>query len=514
MLKPAVLLLLLMNTTLADSPPNVLFIAIDDLRDVAGYFPEAHPDARTPNIDRLSARGISFTNAYCQAPMCAPSRNSLMTGLLPSSTGCYGFQPRRDIPAMDVATLPEHFRNNGYTTIGTGKIHHGSAPSGHGPDPEEWDEYWPSIERPRDKSMGTYATHYQPWGNLEWGATVEGEEAQGDYKHAEWATRRIDQGITQPFFLGVGFYRPHLPWAVPSAFFDDFSPADALSPIPRKEDDLDDVPEAGEFFAHYISAGRVADDYTISRLGWNNEALQAYLASVEFTDRQVGKVLDALARSPYADNTIVVLWGDHGFQLGEKKTWKKFTLWRESDRVPLIIVVPDKLAGKTCNAPVQLLDIYPTLVALAGLPQPDHTLEGHDLSPLLENPTADWPYAALTTAGENNHAVSTERWRYIRYFDGGEELYDIQQDPHEWTNLANDPAYAEIKTILAADFPAYNAPNAPGSTFADFYDRGNWDMAATKAESMRTFEAEFEKAQQAGYSPIKKEQPASTKATN
>jgi len=473
--------------------PNILFIAIDDLRDFVGYYPGVQPDVHTPNIDRLSAEGMSFTNAYCQAPMCAASRNSLMTGLLPSSTGAYGFQKRHEIPVMDVETLPAHFHNNGYTTIGTGKLYHGNVKDGHGPDPEEWDEYWPSIERPRITSSGNFSKKYNPWGGVEWGPTIEGDSAQGDYQHAQWAVKRIEKGIAQPFFLGIGFFRPHLPWKVPQKYFDEFSPSTGLIPVPRKSDDLDDVPEAGIFFGRYLDAGRYGLEQVVADYDWYDESLQAYLASVEFVDEQVGKVLDALEASPYADNTIVVLWGDNGFSLGEKKSWKKFTLWREASRVPLIIVIPDKIAGEICDAPVQLLDLYPTLVSLAGLPSPAHKLEGHDITPLLDNPNAAWPYAALTTAGENNHAVSTVQWRYIRYFDGGEELYNIQNDPNEWKNLASDPQYASVKVELASFFPETNAPNAPGTTLRSYYDRGYWDMDAIKANAMKYFEKDYER---------------------
>ncbi len=468
--------------------PNILFISIDDLRNYVGYFPDEHPSVHTPNIDRLSAEGVSFTSAYCQSPMCAASRNSLMTGLLPSTTGAYGFQKRREIPAMNVATLPEHFRENGYTTIGTGKLHHGSPKEGHGPDPEEWDEYWPSIEKPRLNMQGEYAKKYHPWANVKWGPTVEGDEAQADHAHAEWAVKRIEAGLPQPFFLGVGFYRPHLPWKVPQEYFDHYAPSEKLPPVPRKEDDLDDVSPAGEFFTRYIHKGRYMIEKKIEEKDWYDEALQAYLASVEFTDKQVGKVLDALEASPYADNTIIVLWTDHGYNLGEKKAWTKFTLWREADRVPLIIVVPGKLAGRISDAPVQLLDLYPTLISLAGLPQPEHALEGRDISPLLDNPDGDWPYAALTTAGENNHAVSTSEWRYIRYFNGDEELYNVKEDPNEWTNLANEPDLAPVKQELAQFLPETNAPNAPGTSLNAYYDRGAWDIAEGKQKVLQAVE--------------------------
>ncbi|MDP0496414.1 MAG: sulfatase [Verrucomicrobiota bacterium JB024] len=504
MLKLAPFLILLGAASLCaqEQKPNILFIAIDDLRNYVGYFPDEHPSARTPNIDRLSAEGVSFTNAYCQSPMCAASRNSLMTGLLPSTTGAYGFQQRREIPSMEVETLPEHFRNNGYTTIGTGKLHHGSTAEGHGPDPEEWDEYWPSIDKPRIASSGSYAKRYHPWANVKWGPTVEGDEAQGDYMHAEWAVKRLEQGLPQPFFLGVGFYRPHLPWKVPQSYFDDFSPSSGLPPVPKKADDLDDVSEAGVFFSRYLHKGRYAVEEVIAKNDWYDEALQAYLACVEFTDKQVGKVLDALAESPYADNTIVVLWTDHGYNLGEKKAWTKFTLWREADRVPLIIVVPHKLAGKICDAPVQLLDLYPTLVSLAGLPEPAHKLEGRDISPLLEDVDAPWPYAALTTAGENNHAVSTSQWRYLRYFNGDEELYKIREDPNEWTNLAGDPVYASVKTELARFLPETNAPNAPGTTLNAYYDRGYWDIDAMTAATLKAVQSTDEE---------EKEEPTSSR---
>lgn len=474
-------------------PPNVLFIAIDDLRDYVEYF-NAYVDVKTPNIDRITQQGVSFTNAYCQAPMCAASRNSLLTGIYPHHSGAYGFQKRKELESLkNIVTLPEHFRNNGYYVVGTGKIHHGGSGEGHGCSSREWDEYWPSVENPRDGAQGTpiKEEYKQPWGHFEFGPTKEGDEAQGDHRHGEWAAKRIEEGLQEPFFMAVGFFRPHLPWFVPQKYFDQYPP-DKITPVARKENDLDGVPLAGDFFGRYFHVGRYAYDLQIESHNWRQQALQAYLASVSFSDKQVGKVLDALEKSGKADNTIIVLWTDHGFHLGEKKTWTKFTLWRESARVPMIFSVPGSTENKLCDQPVQLLDLYPTLSSLCGIDIPSH-VEGNDISPLISHPEMKWDHIALTVAGRNNYAVSTEDWRFIRYFNGDEELYNIKKDPHELHNLAKNNQYSKIKGQLMSKLPAQSAPNGPGTTLDAYYDRDDWDIEEISKTSVRQYKERLAK---------------------
>lgn len=432
---------------------NVLFIAVDDLNDWLGCL-GGHPDARTPNMDRLAARGMLFSNAHCNAPLCGPSRASLMSGLRPSTTGIYthlGDNALRGAgEAMrNVTFLHEFFSRHGYETLAVGKlfhqhvpkgtVDHSGGPSGAGPAPGQ---------RMNWQRAGTMT---------DWGAYPEHDGQMPDYKAASWAVDRLREERPKPFFLGVGFIRPHVPWHVPQKWFDIYS-RDRLRLPPYRAGDLDDVPD---------SARRIAEmpmmpttEWAIATNKWR-DIVQAYLACVSFADAQVGRVLDALDASPAASNTVIVLWGDNGYHLGEKSRFAKQALWERSTRVPLIIAAPGRQGGRTCPAPVSLLDLYPTLLDLAGLP-PNPRNEGTSLVPLLENPARDWRHAAVTTWGRNNHAVRDVRWRYIRVADGAEELYDHQQDPNEWHNLAGNAEHAAVKDRLRKFLPTHNAPWAAG----------------------------------------------------
>lgn len=449
---------------------NVLFIAVDDLRDFTGFL-EGHPDARTLNLDSLAAKGIAFSNAHCQAPMCAPSRASLLSGKLPSTTGHYGFQQFKYLDVYDsITTLPKHFRDNGYYTMGTGKIHHAKG-GGHGPLAEEWNEYWPSLDQP--KFPGEEITNKDEKvvvnGNFHFGPSDQPDSLLAGVQHANWAIDKLQKEYDQPFFLAVGFFRPHLPFIAPREYFDQYEIPE-IDTIKLKFDDLNDVPKASLYHIRY------KDDYQIRSTKLQQAVLKAYLACVSYTDAQIGRILDALENSSYADNTIIVLWSDHGWHFGEKRTWRKFTLWEESTRVPIIIVTPEMKQGKVCSRSVQLVDIYPTLVELCNLPQPDHQLEGHSLVPLLEDPETEWKWPAITTNGRNSHALTTEKWKYIKYFDGTEELYDKENDPMCWNNLATDQEFDHIKKDLAKYLPEINAPNAPTTTWDKYWDRDYPDL--------------------------------------
>lgn len=428
--------------------PNVLFLAVDDLNDWTTFL-GGHPQVKTPNLERLARRGMMFTRAYCSAPACNPSRASLLTGIRPSTSGVYNnYQPWR--AAMpDVVTLPQHFMAGGYTVEGAGKIFHGRFR-----EPESWQVYFPHSADPKPDKSERPLNGMPKAGNFDWGPVPVDDDAMGDTKNANFGIEFLARKPKEPFFLAVGMFRPHLPWYVPKKYFDLY-PVDQIVLPEVKEDDLDDVPPAGRAMAKPDGdhAKVVAHDQ------WKR-AVQGYLASISFADAQIGRVLDALDRSPYADNTIICLWGDHGWHLGEKQHWRKFALWEEATRVPLVFVVPQLTRpGSRCERTVSLLDIYPTLAELCQLPVGEH-LEGKSLKPLLEDPEAAWDRPVVTTHGRNNHAVRSERWRYIRYSDGTAELYDHDTDPLEWTNLADRPESAEVIEQLKASLPRVNAPNA------------------------------------------------------
>ena len=427
----------------APAPPNVLFIVIDDLNDWVGCL-GGHPQSLTPNIDRLASRGMLFTNAHAPAPACNPSRAAVMTGIAPHRSGLYDQSPNfRDV-APDTVTLQQRFQSFGYETLGSGKVFHKPYP-----DPESWNAFYPSktVQIPSDSGKRKLVAILGP----QFAAKSKGTpENLSDGKVATWVNSNLARPPEKPFFLACGIHRPHIPWIAPESSFEKF-PLEGIVLPATEPDDLDDVPGA----ALEMSGGTDESTEEQRRL-----AVQAYLACISFVDDQVGRVLDALDAGPCAANTIVVLWSDHGYHMGEKKNWGKFTLWEESTRVPLIIAAPGKSPGR-CNRPVSLQDIYPTLMELCGRPPVDG-IDGHSLVPLIEDPGAAWDRPALTTCGYKNHALRSERWRYIRYADGSEELYDHEADPNEWKNLAADPSFAAVKEELARWLPAEDAPGLKG----------------------------------------------------
>ncbi len=442
-----------------NSRPNVLFIAIDDLNDWVGCL-QGHPQVRTPNIDRLAARGTLFTNAHCQAPLCNPSRTSLLTGLRPSTTGIYGLAPWiRDVAAWeDVVSLPRYFAAHGYRTLATGKIWHGGYPRPPHRE-EEFHEWGPGASvgaRPEHKLIPP-----TPGGNhplMDWGTFPHEDEEKGDWQVASWAVNRLASPPEEPFFLGVGFFLPHVPCYATPRWFELYPENRLLLPTIMPSDRAD-TPD----FSWYLHW-----DLPEPRLSWLRKSgtwhslVRSYLACISFVDSQVGRVLDALDESGLAENTIVVLWSDHGYHLGEKEISGKNTLWERSTHVPLIFAGPSIPPGVLCKEPVELLDIYPTLIDLCRLPQ-KAGLEGHSLLPQLKDSATSRAWPAITTHNPGNHSVRTLRWRYIRYADGSEELYDMQSDPGEWHNLASSPEYAATKAELARFLPAESAAPAPGS---------------------------------------------------
>jgi arylsulfatase A-like enzyme len=446
--------------------PNVLLIAVDDLNDWVSCL-EGHPDTRTPNIDRLAARGVLFRNAHCQAPICNPSRTSIIFGMRPSTTGMYDNGPNSartpEFHSKHVS-MPRHFAANGYRTFTTGKIYHqSSVPDDDfhvvGPRPGQWNGRGPNDPRGNDLDQVVQSDkpgHMHPlW---DFGPQSYDEKKFADYVDTSWAIEKLEEKHEQPFFLAIGLYRPHVPFFSPKRVYDSPDLVDGVNLPTVKADDWADIPSAAKKLSsikHLPTQDWMEEN---GNAKWT-EAVHSYLASIRWTDEQVGRLLDALDRSPHSKDTIVVLFSDHGFHLGEKRHWAKWTLWERSTRVPFIISAPGLKAGRSTR-PVELLSIYPTLIDLAKL-SPNDELEGVSLRPLLENPEASWDHAAITTYKKNNHAVRTERWRYIRYADGTEELYDHQSDPNEWNNLAADPRYASVIADLKTHLPRTNVKQFP-----------------------------------------------------
>ena len=467
------------------APRNVLLISVDDMRDWTNFLGGYEGEVFTPHMDKLAAQGINFTNAHCPSPVCNPSRTAVMTGLMPSTTGVYnnGQWLRPNHP--DAMTLPRFFMEQGYRVVGTGKSFHHTA--GNNP-PDQWDAYkripWADFPWTRSSKLNYPWTEWMPppedypFSRVEylrgrderdWGVLPREEAVYDDVVVVDYAIEFLKtHSDDQPFFLSVGTFHPHLPWYIPKRFRDLYVDAEIRLPE-APADDLDDVPEIPRKWA----AVRHDEMQAAIDAGEWEEAVRCYLASITFADTQVGRTLEALEASPFADNTIIILWSDHGWHLGEKNHWMKSTLWEEATRVPFLIATPGmKNAGTQSSRPVNLVSIFPTLVSLLGLSS-DIPFDGPDLSPLLNHQNASWPHASLIDYGKGNTAVRTDHWRYIRYSDGTEELYDHQSDPNEWNNLASDPAYQKTKDKLANHLPEEYAPNVPGKSAFKF-NPDNW----------------------------------------
>ncbi|HEU0297935.1 MAG TPA: sulfatase-like hydrolase/transferase [Longimicrobium sp.] len=422
--------------------PNVLFIIADDLGDWVGYL-NGHPGALTPNLDRLARMGVAFERAYAPAPLCNPSRSALLTGVRPSTSGIYVNGQTLTARLPGVVTLPELFRRYGYHTVGIGKVFHQAEAASE--DSARWERYVrPAWPEPVPPLVG-------PGQLPRWGVVDVGDEAMSDHRGVNEASAFLARPHDRPFFLAVGLYRPHYPWHAPRRWFD-LHPLAGIRLPEVLANDLDDVPPAGVAMAG--PAGPQGHAAVIAGRSWE-EGVRAHLASISFMDAQLGRLLDALEASPHRGNTIVVFLGDHGVHLGEKSHWLKSTLWEESTRAPLVFVVPGLTpAGGRSPRTVDFMALYPTLAELAGIPlQVPQAIEGHSIRPLLANPQAPWDQPAVTTFRAGNHAVRSERWRYIRYADGSEELYDHATDPNEWHNLAGDPALAGVKASLRGWMP-------------------------------------------------------------
>jgi arylsulfatase A-like enzyme len=380
-----------------------------------------------------------------------------MHGVRPSSTGVYqNSDDWRTIVPKEIVPLHEHFQQNGYTTLGSGKIYHESYRAETG-----WDDYL-TINQ---KSLGENKAKLQPIGIDEDDLYADGvggikfapldcnDEDMQDYQTVKYAIDQLQKKHDKPFFLACGLKKPQMPWNVPKKYYD-LHPLDEITLPEVLPNDLDDIPVAGIKMAHPQN-----DHAKMVESGRWKHAVQGYLAAISFNDAMVGRLLDAFEKSPYRDNTIVVLWSDHGWHLGEKEHWRKFALWEEANRAPLIWKVPGLTpVGVETKTPIDLMHVYPTLCDLTGIPLPKHELASKSIRAILEHPESAAETVAVSTYGYKNHTVRTKDWRYIRYADGGEELYDENADPHEWTNLASKPELVTVKEKLAKYLPEKNLP--------------------------------------------------------
>ncbi|MFK8115092.1 MAG: sulfatase [Rubripirellula sp.] len=477
----ALVLSITSGAAVAAQRPNVLLISVDDLNDWIGCL-DGHPQAHTPNIDRLASRGTLFANAHCASPACNPSRAIVFSGMMPWKTGVWSNRSQKLFQQHpDARVIPRAFGDAGYITLGTGKLMHSSGTANrvmfdHHFNPEQrWSPFTreqvrytedelPSkgtgnprhlIDRAGRESvtlpLNRMPSDRKPDGkdgeSFDWGPIDVPDSAMGDTQITDWAIERLRAGFDgKPFFLGVGFYRPHIPLFAPARYFKRFANVDTQLP-PFTEDDLSDLSEVARQWAiEPVTAGLHAT--TVKHGQWK-QAVKAYLACTTFVDHQVGRLLDAVDAGQFGDNTVIVLWSDHGWHLGEKQHWGKWTGWERSTHVPLIVVPPKSLGGSfaeggsRCRRPVSLADLYPTLTELCGVKEPDG-LDGQSLVPLLRDPSHPTNRKVVTVFDRGNVTVRSEQWRYIRYADGSEELYDMNRDPYEWTNLSGQSERTEI----------------------------------------------------------------------
>ncbi|MGY8642593.1 MAG: sulfatase-like hydrolase/transferase [Verrucomicrobiales bacterium] len=456
--------------------PSVLFLNIDDWNDWNSVL-KGHPQAITPNLERFAERSVTFTRAICSSPVCFPSRTSLFSGLHPSRTGAKsnsnGGKPWRSyIP--DAVTLPKHFSARGWTTVGIGKnLHNG--------DRAEFDQY--SARNMEPKPIPKTYRNINSSGR--WGVAAVPTTEMPDYISVSKAIESLEANHDS-LFLSLGIYRPHVPWVVPQEYFDRH-PLENLVMPEHVVDDLDDLPERFKTMAHNPAKFGPGYHDKLKAKGYDREKVQAYLACVNFADEQVGRILDAWHASPHAESGYVVLWSDHGYQLGEKEGWSKMKPWYDSARVNLMIAGPGLPKGVLCDKAVSLLDLYPTLIELLDLPAPPQPLAGNSLVPLLKNPQTDWDKPVLMSSeadGIRYDVVLNNDYRMTRFATGETELYKLDNDPHEFTNLADDPDYAGIINELSQHLSFkeakpdndgwLDAEDLPHQTSSDFGRRGNF----------------------------------------
>ena len=471
-MKKIVLLILVLTFAIngfCQQKPNVLFIAIDDINDWIGPL-GGNPQAMTPTLDKFSDKAMVFNNAVCAAPICGPSRSAILSGFLPSTSGVYGNAHNMiysDI-VKENATLPEYFSKNGYYSLSNGKIFHKHGAE-FGTDFGHWafDEHARARRYEKDlidkkqytsSKSGIINGEENPdfldkKSKLSWGPTTDSFEETVDYKVADWARNQLQKDFEKPFFMAVGFIKPHLPWIVPKEFFDLYNVEDIVPPVVN-ENDLDDILMPNGQPEHKPSG-----EYKwVKKHGLEKDATRAYLANISYVDACLGIVMDALEKSGHADNTIIVIWGDHGWHLGEKQRYLKNTTWLEAVKTPLLIKMPGMDKPLRSNANVSLIDIYPTLVSLCGLPEKQN-IDGHNFSELLKNSNASWEYPGVTVSNAGTSILKGE-WHYTQSLKGTEELYNIVEDTMEWNNLITNPKYKDIIKELKKWVPKERAKSS------------------------------------------------------
>lgn len=444
----------------SESRPDVVFIIVDDLNDYLGCL-DGHPDAISPNIDALAGSGMLFTQAYCNSPQCRPSRTSLNHGIYAFHTGTYFNAKSDQETAATTPTMQQFFMKNGYRVASGGKVFHG----GPGNDGDAL------LKRPRDPKPPKDKNNFNALSAPNDGYALDAaDEEMSDYKVASWAIDQWHADSEKPLFMSVGFFRPHRPLNVPAPYFDLF-PLDSIKrpAEPDKGDDWGDMPEfarkLARSHAHKAMHKGLSDhEFIVANDEWDN-TIRAYQASIAFVDKQIGRFVETLASNPRGRETVVMLVSDHGWHLGEKKHWCKGAIWEQTTHIPFIVRAPDVEAGAISEEPVSLIDVYPSLIDLAGLPVPDY-LDGHSVKPQLHDPKAKRG-PAISSYGDGNTSIRTKRWRYIRYEDGSEELYNHKEDPNEWANLAENSEYTEVKERLAKFIPK---DQHPGLKVQDWYD--------------------------------------------
>lgn len=445
--------------------PNVLFISIDDMNDWTTLFDKGNP-IKTPNLERIASRGAFFTRAYCASPACNPSRAALLTGYRPHRTGIYGNRSDWRGALPDARTLPAYFRENGYYVCGAGKtFHHEDNWAFH--DRSAFNEYLlMAINEPYPVRKLNGADWFGSR-NTDWGIWPYAIGQTPDHITADYAIRKLQEKHDRPFFLSVGIYKPHSPFFAPAEYFGMY-PASRLRMPVIPPGDMDDLPSGAiamqELRAKVHGSGRGfwlgLQKAESERPGAHKSFVQAYQACATFADAMIGRVIDALDKSAYRNNTIIILWSDHGFHVGEKQQIEKFALWEKTTHIPFLIVAPGfTKPGQRIEDPVDMMTVFPTVTELCGLSTPKG-LDGVSLVPLLKGEQQVLPPAMMTYL-KGNHAIRTKRWRFIRYADGTEELYDHISDPNEWKNLAGMKEYGKVLEDLRTHLPQSNADMVP-----------------------------------------------------
>ncbi len=458
-----ILVLLLCLPSQGKQKPDIVFIIVDDLNDYVGYL-GGHPQGHSPNIDSLASQGMIFPNAYCNSPQCRPSRISLCYGISPHKTGTYFNAKFPNETRIASPSLPEFFHDKGYRVATGGKVFHGNLNT----------KGITNFPRPKDPKPPKGKDLFNPMSAPNDGSPLNVSDSQmGDFKVADWAIQQWNTPSSKPLFISAGFYRPHRPLQVPQKYFDLFPLQSIQQPSLPKGDDWSDLPQFARQLARShahkpLHNGLSDHELILQQKDWT-PTLQAYLASIAFVDQQIGRLLKTLENNPRGRETIILLVSDHGWHLGEKKHWCKAALWEQTTKIPFIIKAPGITPNSKCSQPVSLIDVFPTFAELAGFEVPTF-LDGTSIKPQLHNPTEKRP-PALSFYGEGNTSVRTEQWRYIRYEDGSEELYDHHTDPNEWHNLAQNPKHSATKKHLASFIPQKRHPGLKVQSWFDQYQK-------------------------------------------